>query len=94
MEVVSFAPRLLYSREKEPSQHSLDMMKGWPHRLIRCLNVTRSVHPLSFEYFYTLTRCSVICSLRHRVPTGSGTHQGSYPMGTGDSFPRDKAARA
>jgi hypothetical protein len=33
-------------------------------------------------------------SLRHRVQTGSGTHPASYPMGTGGSFPGDKAAGA
>jgi hypothetical protein len=30
--------------------------------------------------------------LRYRVRTGSGAHPASYPMGTGGSFPRDKAA--
>jgi hypothetical protein len=29
--------------------------------------------------------------LHHRVQTGSGAHQASYPMGTGDSFPGGKA---
>jgi hypothetical protein len=33
-------------------------------------------------------------SLRHRVQTDSGAHPDSYPMGTGDSFPGDKAAGA
>jgi hypothetical protein len=31
-------------------------------------------------------------SLNHRVQNGSGAHPASYPMGTGDSFPGDKAA--
>jgi len=31
-------------------------------------------------------------SLPHHVQTGSGTHPASYPMGTGGSFPGDKAA--
>jgi hypothetical protein len=30
----------------------------------------------------------------HVVQTGSGVHPGSYPMGTGSSFPGAKAARA
>jgi hypothetical protein len=30
-------------------------------------------------------------SLLHRVHTGSGAHQASYPMGTGDPFTGDKA---
>jgi hypothetical protein len=30
----------------------------------------------------------------YRVHTGSGPHLASYPMGTGDSFPEDKAAGA
>jgi hypothetical protein len=33
-------------------------------------------------------------SLRHRVQTGSGAHQVSYPVGTGGSFPGGKAAGA
>jgi hypothetical protein len=33
-------------------------------------------------------------SLHHRVQNGSGAHPASYQMGTGDSFPRDKAAGA
>jgi hypothetical protein len=33
-------------------------------------------------------------SLRHRVKTGSGPHPASYPMGTGGTFPGDKAAGA
>jgi hypothetical protein len=33
-------------------------------------------------------------SLHHRVQNGSGAHQASYPMGTGDSFPGGKAAGA
>jgi hypothetical protein len=32
--------------------------------------------------------------LHHVVQTGSGAHPASYPMGTGDSFPGVKAARA
>jgi hypothetical protein len=32
-------------------------------------------------------------SLRHRVQTGYGTHPASYSMGTGGSFPGDKAVR-
>jgi hypothetical protein len=31
-------------------------------------------------------------SLHYRVQTGSGAHLTSYPMGTRDSFPGDKAA--
>jgi hypothetical protein len=31
-------------------------------------------------------------SLHHRVQTGSGAHPASYPMGTGGSFTRGKAA--
>jgi hypothetical protein len=31
---------------------------------------------------------------RHHVQTGSGAHPASYPMGTGGSFPGDKAAGA
>jgi hypothetical protein len=31
-------------------------------------------------------------SLLHVVQTGPGTHPASYPMGTGGSFPRGKAA--
>jgi hypothetical protein len=31
-------------------------------------------------------------SLRHRVQTGSGTHQTSYPIGTRGSFPGGTAA--
>jgi hypothetical protein len=31
-------------------------------------------------------------SLHHRVQNGSGAHPSSYPMGTGGSFPGDKAA--
>jgi hypothetical protein len=37
---------------------------------------------------------SGIFSVRHRVHTGSGTHPGSYLMGTGVSFPGSKAAGA
>jgi hypothetical protein len=33
-------------------------------------------------------------SLLHVVQTGSGVHPTSYPMGTGGSFPRGKAAGA
>jgi hypothetical protein len=33
-------------------------------------------------------------SLLHSVQTGSGAHPASYPMGTGGSFPGDKAAGA
>jgi len=33
-----------------------------------------------------------IFSRRHRVQTGSGVHPASYPVGTGDSFPRGTAA--
>jgi hypothetical protein len=33
-------------------------------------------------------------SLLHRVQTGSGVHQPSYPMGTSTSFPGCKAAEA
>jgi hypothetical protein len=33
-------------------------------------------------------------SLRHRIQNGSGTHPTSYPIGTGGSFPGDKAAGA
>jgi hypothetical protein len=33
-------------------------------------------------------------SLHHRVQNGSGAHPASYPMGTMDSFPGDKAAGA
>jgi hypothetical protein len=33
-------------------------------------------------------------SLRHRIQTGSGAHPASYPVGTGGSFPGDKAAGA
>jgi hypothetical protein len=33
-------------------------------------------------------------SLRHHVQTGSGALPSSYPMGTGGSFPGDKAAGA
>jgi hypothetical protein len=33
-------------------------------------------------------------SLLHRVQTGSVAHPASYKMGTRDSFPRGKAARA
>jgi len=33
-------------------------------------------------------------SLRHHVQTGSGASPASYPMGTGASFPGDKAAGA
>jgi hypothetical protein len=33
-------------------------------------------------------------SLHHRVQNGSGVHPSSYPMGTSDSFPEDKAAGA
>jgi len=31
-------------------------------------------------------------SLHHRVQIDSGIHTSSYPVGTGNSFPRDKAA--
>jgi hypothetical protein len=31
---------------------------------------------------------------RHRVQSGSGAHQASYPMSTGSSLPGDKAAGA
>jgi hypothetical protein len=34
------------------------------------------------------------CSLLHVVQTCSGAHPASYPMGTGGSFPRHKAAEA
>jgi len=30
----------------------------------------------------------------HRTQAGSGAYQASYPMGTRDSYPRDKAAGA
>jgi len=30
-------------------------------------------------------------SLHHRVWTGSGAHPASYPMGNGDSYPRDRS---
>jgi hypothetical protein len=33
-------------------------------------------------------------SLLYVVQTGSGAYAASYPMGTGDSFPGDKAAGA
>jgi hypothetical protein len=33
-------------------------------------------------------------SLHHRVQNGSGVHPASYPMGTRDSIPGGKAARA
>jgi len=33
-------------------------------------------------------------SLDHHVQTGYGAYPASYPMGTGGSFPVDKAARA
>jgi hypothetical protein len=33
-------------------------------------------------------------SLLHIVQTGSAAHPASYPMGTGGSFPRGKAAEA
>jgi hypothetical protein len=33
-------------------------------------------------------------SLHHRVQNVSGAHPASYPMGTGGSFLRDKAAGA
>jgi hypothetical protein len=33
-------------------------------------------------------------SFLHIVQTGSGVHPASYPMGTGGSFPRGKAAGA
>jgi hypothetical protein len=33
-------------------------------------------------------------SLHHRVQNGCGAHPASYPMGTGGSFPEDKAAGA
>jgi len=33
-------------------------------------------------------------SLHHRIQNGSGTHPASYSFGTGDSFPRGKAAGA
>jgi len=33
-------------------------------------------------------------SLYHRVQTGSGAHQASYPMGTRDSYAESKAAEA
>jgi hypothetical protein len=33
-------------------------------------------------------------STDHRLQTGSGSHPGSYPMGTGDSFRGGKAAEA
>jgi uncharacterized protein (DUF2336 family) len=33
-------------------------------------------------------------SLHHLVQNGSGVHPASYPMGTRDSFPGDKAAGA
>jgi hypothetical protein len=33
-------------------------------------------------------------SLQHCVQTSIGAHPASYPMGTGDCFPGDKAARA
>jgi hypothetical protein len=33
-------------------------------------------------------------SLHHRIQNGSGAHAASYPMGTSDSFPGDKAAGA
>jgi hypothetical protein len=33
-------------------------------------------------------------SLLHRVQAGSEAHPASYPVGTGDSFPGDKAAGA
>jgi hypothetical protein len=33
-------------------------------------------------------------SLLHRVQAGSGAHSASYPMGTGGSFPGDKATGA
>jgi hypothetical protein len=32
--------------------------------------------------------------LHHGIQTGSGAHPAFYPMGTGGSFPRDKAAGA
>jgi hypothetical protein len=32
--------------------------------------------------------------LLHRVQNGSGAHPASYPVGTGGSFPRGKAAGA
>jgi len=34
-----------------------------------------------------------VFSLCHRVNTGSGSHSGSYPMGTGGSYTGDKVAR-
>jgi hypothetical protein len=33
-------------------------------------------------------------SLHHRIQKGSGAHPASYPVGTGGSFPGDKAAGA
>jgi hypothetical protein len=33
-------------------------------------------------------------SLHHRIQTDSGAHSASYPIGTRDSFPRGKTARA
>jgi hypothetical protein len=33
-------------------------------------------------------------SLRHRVQTGSGAHQASYPIGAGASYSGSKAAGA
>jgi len=33
-------------------------------------------------------------SLRHHVLTGSGAQPASYPTGTGDYFPGDKASEA
>jgi hypothetical protein len=32
-------------------------------------------------------------SLLHFIETGSGAHLASYPMGTGDFFPRGKVGR-
>jgi hypothetical protein len=31
---------------------------------------------------------------RYRIQTGSGAHQASYPMGTGDTYPESKATAA
>jgi len=49
---------------------------------------------VSIEIILRAGRLEFNSRQEHRVQIGSGAHPVSYPMGTGSSFPGDKAAGA
>jgi hypothetical protein len=63
--------------------------------MLRKVNVT--VMPLSPDdvvVWNSRLRQNLFSRRQHHVQNGSGAHPASYPVGTGGSFPGDKAAGA